>query len=162
MGGSSDDDVGAEVDETAEETNLVTSGRAGIVAGRIFAGIDIAITFEELDIDDDKVSTFLRGGDVGLGFLVGVKIGAGGIVVGVTAGGIVVGEHSNIRSLVGDFERDGGFCGSFSATDSFDAETTVKINGSNGVLVAAILVVVAGEFDDVEAGARDDVDHVWF
>lgn len=80
MGGGANDDVGAVVDKGAEKIDLIASGRIGIVAGGVFASVDVFVALIVLYIDNDEVSTFFGGGDVGLGFGRGVKIGTRSIV----------------------------------------------------------------------------------
>lgn len=87
MSGSANDNIGAEVDEMAEKLDLIAGGRVGIVAGGVFGGEDVTVTFVVLNVDDDEVSALFGGSDIGGGFFFGVEIGAWRIVERVAAGG---------------------------------------------------------------------------
>ena len=149
MGGGANDEIGAEVNEMAEEADLVAGGGVGIVAGGILGSIDVFIAFVVLDVNDHEITTGFGGGDVVCGGFFYVEIGAGGGVGGVAAGGKVVGEQCETGAINGKGEWLGGFSGGGAAAYGIDAERVVEVKSGESGFIAAILVVVAGELNDV-------------
>lgn len=108
MSGGTDYDISAEINKVTEKTDLISSGRIGIVADATVISIVVFVTFVILYINDDLAVILFRIRNVSDSLFFGIEIGARSIVESVAASGKVVTEKREFSIFLIDIECFGG------------------------------------------------------
>ena len=145
-------------DQMPEETDLIASGRIGIITSRIFVFGSISTTFIVLNIHQDKIASFFCCSYICHSPLFCILIRARRIIKRSATCRQIIRKEGDLIAFTVNFERLGCRIGSFATAYHFDPVLFVNIDRLYSRFITTVLIVITSELDYIKANCSQSID----